>query len=73
MVADRISSQYVSSVLMSAPYASHPDGVRLTIAGGKAVSMPYIDMTVAMMKSFGVEVTVESGESSLCFVIPKGV
>lgn len=49
-----VSSQYVSSILLAAPYASEP--VTLELVGGTVISQPYIDMTVAMMKSFGVEV-----------------
>lgn len=53
-LAATISSQYVSSILMCAPYAKKPVVLRLT--GGKPVSQAYIDMTVAMMSSFGVYV-----------------
>ncbi|KAK5108547.1 hypothetical protein LTR62_008204 [Meristemomyces frigidus] len=50
----KVSSQYVSSILMCAPYAKKP--VTLRLVGGKVISQPYIDMTIAMMRSFGVEV-----------------
>ncbi|CAJ0841439.1 6705_t:CDS:2 [Entrophospora sp. SA101] len=53
-LAASISSQYVSSILMSAPYASEPVTLRLT--GGQVISQPYIDMTISMMESFGVKV-----------------
>lgn len=49
-----VSSQYVSSILLCAPYASEP--VTLELTGGQVISQPYIDMTIAMMKTFGVEV-----------------
>lgn len=49
-----VSSQYVSSILMSAPYAKEP--VTLRLVGGKVISQLYIDMTIAMMRSFGVSV-----------------
>lgn len=49
-----VSSQYVSSILLSAPYAKKP--VTLRLVGGKVISQPYIDMTIAMMASFGVVV-----------------
>ena len=49
------SSQYVSSILMSAPRAKNP--VTLRMVGGVPISQPYIDMTTAMMASFGVKVT----------------
>ncbi|KAI7903655.1 EPSP synthase-domain-containing protein [Cokeromyces recurvatus] len=46
-----ISSQYVSSILLCAPYAKEP--VELVLTGGQVISQPYIDMTIAMMESFG--------------------
>ncbi|KAF1941023.1 Pentafunctional AroM protein [Clathrospora elynae] len=49
-----VSSQYVSSILLSAPYSKKP--VTLRLVGGKVISQPYIDMTMAMMASFGVQV-----------------
>jgi len=52
-----VSSQYVSSILMSAPYAQSP--VTLELVGDNVVSQPYIDMTITMMKQFGIEVTRE--------------
>ncbi|EGD78765.1 hypothetical protein PTSG_11780 [Salpingoeca rosetta] len=52
-LAASVSSQYVSSILISAPYAQSPVRVRLQ---GDIVSQPYIDMTVSLMRQFGVEV-----------------
>ncbi|KAI8059587.1 hypothetical protein BC940DRAFT_247460 [Gongronella butleri] len=49
-----ISSQYVSSILLCAPYAKTP--VELVLTGGQVISQPYIDMTIAMMESFGAQV-----------------
>ncbi|EJD41005.1 Pentafunctional AroM protein [Auricularia subglabra TFB-10046 SS5] len=54
-LAASVSSQYVSSVLLSAPCAAQP--VTLELVGGQVISQPYIDMTIAMMRSFGVTVT----------------
>lgn len=51
----RESSQYVSSILICAPRAKKP--VTLRMIGGTPISQPYIDMTTAMMASFGVCVT----------------
>ena len=51
-LAATVSSQYVSSLLMCAPYAKKP--VTLRLVGGKPISQPYIDMTTAMMASFGI-------------------
>jgi 3-phosphoshikimate 1-carboxyvinyltransferase len=51
--ADMESSQYVSSLLIGAPYAAGDIEIALT---GRTVSQPYIDMTVDVMKRFGAEV-----------------
>ncbi|KAF5657374.1 3-phosphoshikimate 1-carboxyvinyltransferase [Fusarium heterosporum] len=69
-LAATISSQYVSSILMAAPYAKHP--VTLRLIGGKPISQPYIDMTLAMMASFGIDVKVSSDEPN-AYHIPQGV
>ena len=53
-LAADVSSQYVSAVLLCAPYAQND--VELALVGGKVISQPYIDMTIAMMQSFGVRV-----------------
>ena len=46
------SSQYLSAVLMAAPFARQPVEVETTLS----VSRPYADMTVRMMSDFGVQV-----------------
>ncbi len=56
-VAGDISSQFLSGLLMAAPYARGP--VELVVEG-KLVSRPYIDMTLAVMRAFGVGVQAES-------------
>ncbi|KAK0705189.1 Shikimate dehydrogenase [Lasiosphaeris hirsuta] len=68
-LAATISSQYVSSLLMAAPYARKP--VTLKLVGGKPISQPYIDMTIAMMASFGVKVE-RSAEDPNTYYIPQG-
>ncbi|KAE8252120.1 hypothetical protein A4X13_0g3704 [Tilletia indica] len=50
-----ISSQYVSSILLCAPYATGEDVV-LELVGEQVISQLYIDMTVAMMRDFGIQV-----------------
>ncbi len=52
--ADVESSQYISSLLIGAPYAAGDIQVALT---GRTVSQPYIDMTVDVMGRFGAEVS----------------
>ncbi|KAF4972785.1 hypothetical protein FSARC_685 [Fusarium sarcochroum] len=68
-LAATISSQYVSSILMAAPYAKNP--VTLRLVGGKPISQPYIDMTLAMMASFGIDVKVSADEPNT-YHIPQG-
>ncbi|KAL8736932.1 MAG: hypothetical protein Q9181_002197, partial [Wetmoreana brouardii] len=68
-LAATISSQYVSSLLMCAPYADND--VTLRLVGGKPISQLYIDMTTAMMASFGVEVRKSMTEEHT-YHIPRG-
>ena len=49
-----ISSQFLSGLLMAAPYAKKP--VRLEVSG-TLVSIPYVDMTLRVMESFGAVAT----------------
>ena len=51
-----VSSQYITALLMIAPYL--PRGLDLTVTGAQ-VSRPYIEMTIAMMRAFGVDVRPE--------------
>jgi 3-phosphoshikimate 1-carboxyvinyltransferase len=55
-VAGDASSQFLSGLLLSAP--AWPGGLRLAV-GGELVSRPYIEMTVAVLRAFGAQVTVE--------------
>lgn len=48
-----VSSQYLSALLMLAP--TLPRGLRI-IVQGSLVSQPYVDMTLAVMRQFGVRV-----------------
>ncbi|CAN8103310.1 unnamed protein product [Discula destructiva] len=68
-LAATISSQYVSSLLMSAPYAKNP--VTLKLVGGKPISQFYIDMTISMMAAFGVHVEKSTTEEHT-YHIPQG-
>lgn len=61
-LAATVSSQYVSSILMCAPYSKKP--VTLRLVGGKPISQPYIDMTIAMMAMFGVQVEKSQTEAN---------
>ena len=63
-----VSSQFVSSLLMSVPYAKQPTTLRML---GKPISQLYIDMTMAMMASFGINVT-KSTTEDYTYHIPQG-
>jgi len=60
------SSQYISSILMAAPYAAGQVRIRLT---GEIVSKPYVDMTLGVMADFGVNVQEEESGS---YAVPGG-
>jgi 3-phosphoshikimate 1-carboxyvinyltransferase len=49
----RRSSQYVSAVLLAAPYAR--SDVQLRAEGGVVVSRPYVDLTLELMREFGAD------------------
>ena len=55
-----VSSQYVSAMMMVAPMMK--GGLTIEIEGG-LTSRPYVEMTAALMRHFGAEVTV--GESTI--------
>jgi 3-phosphoshikimate 1-carboxyvinyltransferase len=52
-----ISSQFVSALLMVAPYAKSPVEIEVIT---ELNSKPYVDMTIAIMKDFGIEVQREA-------------
>lgn len=58
-IAGNISSQFLSALLMVAPYASSSVEIELTT---ELASSPYVDMTLAIMKDFGIELQRESYE-----------
>lgn len=60
-----VSSQYISSLLLIAPFAK--EDITLVVSGS-IVSKPYIDMTIQVMKDFGVEVKQRNNS----FLIQKG-
>jgi 3-phosphoshikimate 1-carboxyvinyltransferase len=52
-IAGDISSQFLSALLMVSPYAQNPIEITLST---DLNSKPYVDMTIAIMKDFGVEI-----------------
>lgn len=65
-LAASVSSQFASGMLLAAP--GTPDGLDLTLEG-EVVSRPYIDMTAAVMASFGAPVERPSRDR---FVVAPG-
>ncbi|WP_326672805.1 3-phosphoshikimate 1-carboxyvinyltransferase [Streptomyces sp. NBC_01257] len=61
------SSQYLTALLMLGPLTA--EGLRITVTD--LVSAPYIEITLAMMRSFGAEVTRE-GPDGTVFSVPPG-
>ncbi len=52
------SSQYLSGILLAAPLAKSP--MTIAISGSKAVSWPYVSLTLQAMRDFGVPAVVEA-------------
>jgi len=60
-----ISSQYLTAILLAAPYADKEVQIEIT---DKLVSVPYVEMTLRLMRSFGVSV---NHENFRLFHIPR--
>lgn len=61
-----ISSQFLTALLMVAPLLAADSEIRIE---GELVSKPYIDITLALMSRFGVEV---ENQQYQCFVVKGG-
>ncbi|UWD77978.1 3-phosphoshikimate 1-carboxyvinyltransferase [Curtobacterium flaccumfaciens] len=61
-------SQWVSGLLLVAPFAEHE--TRIHITGGRLNEQPYVELTVRMMRQFGL--TVEVSDDWLEYRIPAG-
>lgn len=55
-----VSSQYLTALLMAAPLAKGEGGIDIVITD-ELVSKPYVDMTIQLMKRFGVHVELKDG------------
>ncbi len=53
-VGTHVSSQFLSGLLLAGPICAN--GLHLRVDGEVAVSRPYVDMTVAVMRAFGAHV-----------------
>lgn len=67
VVAGQASSQFLSGLLLVAP--ALPGGLEIAVEG-PLVSVPYVEMTVAVMRAFGARVDVDG--TSRRFVVPPG-
>ena len=61
-IRGNISSQYLSGVLMAAPCAKQMVTIQVE---GTLVSVPYVAMTLAVMKSFGIDIQAKADFSEL--------
>jgi 3-phosphoshikimate 1-carboxyvinyltransferase len=61
-----VSSQFLSGLLMAVPLVAPDDGMRLTVEG-KLISEPYVELTLSMMKQFGVVVDRDGDD----YIVPK--
>ncbi|XEC94362.1 3-phosphoshikimate 1-carboxyvinyltransferase [Paenibacillus tarimensis] len=68
VMSGSLSSQFISGLVMAAPYAQSPLTVRID---GEVVQRDYVDMTLEMMSDFGVHPAVlDDGQT---IAIPNGV
>lgn len=65
-LAGSISSQFLSAILLCAPYAKKKVTIKII---GELSSRPYVDMTIRMMKDFGVSVIEEKNN---IFIVSPG-
>jgi 3-phosphoshikimate 1-carboxyvinyltransferase len=62
------SSQYLTALLLLGPLTR--TGLRVLVTD--LVSVPYVEITIAMMRAFGAEVTREATREGNVFVVPPG-
>jgi len=55
-IKGNISSQFISALLIIAPRL--PEGLTINVEG-ELVSKPYVDLTIAVMRKFGVDIKIE--------------
>ena len=66
-VRGNISSQYLTALLICAPYCKKPLHIHVV---GELISAPYIELTLDVMKAFGVDVR---HEGLTDFYVPQGI
>jgi 3-phosphoshikimate 1-carboxyvinyltransferase len=67
MIPGDISSQFMSSIILAAPYAENPVDLRITT---RLESKPYVEMTLNAMRKSGVKV--QHTENMDAFHVPAG-
>jgi 3-phosphoshikimate 1-carboxyvinyltransferase len=65
-----VSSQFVSGLLMAAPLIAPATGLAVNVPG-TLISQPYVAMTVALMRRFGVDVKRRDETGGFAFVVPR--
>jgi 3-phosphoshikimate 1-carboxyvinyltransferase len=67
-VKGSVSSQFLTALLMAAPLMAHDQDVVIDVVG-ELISKPYIEITLNLMRRFGVNVTRDGWQS---FTVSKG-
>ncbi len=68
-VRGNVSSQFLSALLMAMPLVGRTSAVRIDVVG-ELISKPYVEITLKLMRRYGVEVRREGWSS---FSIPSGL
>jgi 3-phosphoshikimate 1-carboxyvinyltransferase len=66
IIKGNTSSQFVTGLLMAAPLVAPTQGLCIEVAG-ELISQPYVAMTIALMRRFGVEVE----RAGRRFIVPQ--
>ena len=67
-VAGNVSSQFLTALLMAAPLMAKEQAVTISVIG-ELISKPYIEITLNLMRRFGVDVVRDGWQS---FTVPAG-
>jgi 3-phosphoshikimate 1-carboxyvinyltransferase len=65
-IRGNVSSQFLSGLLMSAPLVASKNGLRISV-DGTLISEPYVELTLSLMKVFGVGVNRDRTD----YVVPR--
>lgn len=70
-IRGEVSSQFVTGLLMAAPFIAPPGGLTVNVPG-TLISQPYVAMTVALMARFGIDPRRRDDTNGCAFVVPRG-